>query len=129
MQAAVWEEAPLHEITHGVVDLWGTNGQIVHGPWSAAECQSVLLPWLAAGWVDLIADVEPPWPLAPSDWQPRAKRDRTFLILSATDATELLNDPSRWVLGTADGHVMLCRTEESQERGFSDWLDLARQAK
>ena len=129
MLVAVMEEAPLHEITAGAVDHGGPEGQVVHGPWSAAECQSVLRPWMAAGWIELIADVEPVWALSPADWQTRARGDGRFLVLSPPDATRLLNDPSRWVLGTADGHVMLCRTDAGQERGFADWLELARRSR
>lgn len=129
MYLEVWEEAPLHEVAAAAVDHSGPEGRVVHGPWSPAECQSVLLPWLNAGWIELIADVEPPWTPSPADWQARARRDGQFLTLSIADAIDLLNDPSRWSLGTADGHVMLCRTDENQERGFAGWLELARRTR
>ena len=128
MHAAVWEEAPLHEIPLGVVDHLIGGRKVVHGPWTAAECQGVLIPWHAAGWVHLIADVEPPWSLTPAAWQPRASRDGAFLTLSADDATALLNDPKRWVHGTADGHAMLCRTDEGEAHDYPDWIALAEEA-
>jgi len=125
MHAAVWEEAPLHEITLGAVDLVGADRTVVHGPWSADECQSVLIPWHMAGWIELIADVEPAWSLAPAEWRPRAARNGAFLALLADDASTLLADPARWVLGTADGHVMLSRTHEGETHDYPEWLGLA----
>ena len=124
MHAAVWEEAPLHELTLGTVHLVGAD-RIVHGPWSADECQSILIPWHMAGWIELIADVEPAWSLASAEWRPRAARIGAFLILLADDASTLLADPARWVLGTADGHVMLSRTREGEAHEYPDWLGLA----
>lgn len=119
MYAAVWEEAPLHEITLGTVDLLSGDRKVVHGPWSAEECQAVLIPGHVAGWIELIADVEPPWSLTSADWQARASRDGAFLVLSAEDATALLSDLGRWILGSADGHAMLCRTDEVQLRTWT----------
>jgi hypothetical protein len=75
-------------------------------------------------WIDLIADVELPWSLTPADWQARASQDGAFLVLSADDAAALLNEPKRWVLGTADG-AMLCRTGEGQAHEYPEWLALA----
>jgi hypothetical protein len=128
MHASVWEEAPLDELTLGAVDHLGGDRKVVHGPWSAEECQSALIPWLAAGWIELIADVEPAWSLTSADWQSRAVRVGSFLVLSSRDATELLSDPARWVLGTADGHVMLCRTDTGEAHEYAEWLAMAETA-
>ena len=125
MHAAVWEEAPLHELPLGSVDYLGADRTIVHGPWSAQECQSVLIPWHEAGWVEVIADVEPSWSLASAEWQQRAARRGAFLVLSREDATSLLSEPMRWVLGTADGHAMLSPTDEGQAHEHAEWLELA----
>jgi hypothetical protein len=51
------------------------------------------------------------------------------LGVSADDAAALLNDPARWVLGTADGHVMLSLTHEGQAHEYPEWLGLAEKAK
>ena len=128
MHAAVWEEAPLHEVTHGTVDLLGADRRIVHGPWSAEECQAVLIPWHATGWVELIADIELPWSVALADWQSRALRDGRHLVLSKDDAVALLSDSARWVLGTADAHVRLCPTDEGEAYEYPEWLALADKA-
>jgi len=56
-------------------------------------------------------------------------RDGAFLTLSAADTTALLNDPARWVLGTADGHAMLCPTDEGQAHEYPEWLGLAERAR
>lgn len=128
MHAAVWEEAPVHELTLGTVDHLGEDRKVVHGPWTAEECQSVLIPWHAAGWIELIADAEPPGSLAAAEWRLHAARDGAFLVLSIDDAAALLSDSARWVLGTADGHVMLCRTDEGEAHEYPEWLALAERA-
>jgi hypothetical protein len=129
MHAAVWEEAPLHEITLGTVDHLSADRKVVHGPWTAEECQSVLLPWHRAGWIELIADVDPPWSLTSAEWRPRALQHGAFLVLAADDATALLGDHARWVLGTADGHVMLCRTDEGETHEHPEWIAVAEQSR
>jgi hypothetical protein len=125
MHALVREEAPLHEITSQVTDLLGEERVVVHGPWAAAECQSVLIPWHVAGWIELIADVDPPWQLTSATWRARASRSGAFLVLSANDAADLLHDPARWVVGTADGHVTLCRTDEGESHDYAEWVAVA----
>jgi hypothetical protein len=59
----------------GTVDHLGADRKVVHGPWSAEECQAVLILWHVTGWIELVADFEPPWSLTPADWQGRASRD------------------------------------------------------
>jgi hypothetical protein len=125
MNACVWEEAPLHELTRGTVDHLGADREVVHGPWSAEECQAVLIPWHVAGWIKLVANFEPPWSLTPADWQGRTSRDGAFVVLSSEDATALLSDPGRWALQTADGQAMLCRTDEGEAHEYPEWLELA----
>lgn len=83
---------------------------------------------MAAGWINLVADFQPPWTLGPADWQSRAAQDAAFLVLSATDCAALLNDTSRWRLGTADGHAMLCSTDEGEAHEYAEWLALAEDA-
>lgn len=131
MHALVWEESPLHEVTSQVVDHLGDDRKVVHGPWSTAECQAILIPWLTAGWIDLIADADPlpAWNLTPVGWRSRATRSEAFLILSAQDAGDLLRDPTRWTVGTADGHAMLSRTEEGDRHEFREWRQLAERAR
>lgn len=131
MQALVWEEAPLHELTNQVTDHGRDGSTIVHGPWTAEECQSVLMPWHVAGWIDLVADADPVpgWQLRPADWHTRASRQGAFLILSKEDATDLLREPERWIVGTADGYVTLCRSDEGLRHDYPEWRKLAEQAR
>jgi hypothetical protein len=125
MHAAVQEEASLYELPLGVVDRLGEGRTVVHGPWSPEECRSTLFPWLKAGWIELIADTNPPSSLTSAAWRGRASRQGAFLVLSADDAATLLNDPQRWILGTADGHVMLSASCRGQAHEYSAWLELA----
>ena len=125
MHALVWEEAPLHELTSQVTDVLCEGRAVVHGPWTAAECQSVLIPWHAAGWIELVADVDPPLHLTSAEWRARASRNGTFLVLSVPDAVDLLENPARWIVGTDDGQVMLCRTDEGDKHDYAEWLELA----
>jgi len=129
MYVAVMEEAHLHEITRGTTDLLGAGRRVVHGPWSAEECQSVLLPWHSDGWLELISDADPTWSPTSAAWQVHAIRHGAFLVLPREDASRLLNDPARWVLGTADGPGMLCGTDEGDSHTYSKWLGLAERAK
>lgn len=124
IQALVWEEAPLHEVTGQVAELLGKGRDVVHGPWTEAECRSVLLPWHKAGWIELIADVRSPSRLKSAAWHAQASRTGDFLVLAANDADGLLRDPTRWVVGTADGHVMLSRTDEGDSHEYADWVAL-----
>ena len=127
MHALVWEEAFLHEVTSQVTDMLGEGREVVHGPWTESECQSVLIPWHAAGWIELIADVDPPRHLTAAAWRDQASRTGAFFVLSANDAADLLGDPTRWVVGTADGHVMLCRTNDGDSREYAEWVALVRE--
>ena len=128
MYAIVLEQGHMHELTLGGVDHLGDGPTFVHWPWSARECQSVLIPWFTARWIEVIADAEPPWSLYSADWQNRATQQEGFLVLSTEDATALLNDPERWVLGTADGHAMLSPTREGQTHEYLEWLGLVEKA-
>jgi len=129
MYASVWEGAPLHELPLGAVDVMGTGSTVVHGPWSPEECKSVLASWLGSGWIELFADVSPPWSLTEADWRPRAGRRDGFLILSTDDAVSLVNETERWVLGTDDGHVMLGASDHGQSHDYPAWLELAQRGR
>jgi hypothetical protein len=131
MYAVVYEEWPLHSVTQGAIDDLGGGRTTVHGPWLPEECQSVLIPWQDVGWLELVADAEPPpgWNLRPADWQARAVRRGAFVLLSNEDARELLHQPGRWTVETADGQVMPCRTEEGDRHTFDEWLSLAEAAR
>ncbi|MGZ5370866.1 hypothetical protein [Aeromicrobium sp.] len=120
------EQSYLHEVTSQVVDHLGDDNQVVHGPWTPAECQPILSQWLDASWLELIADLDPP----PSDsnpagWHARATVSGEYLVLAAEDARALLAEPDRWRVGAADGNVMLCRTEEGDRHDYAEWAALA----
>lgn len=120
MYALVREQAPLHEVTHEVRDLVGGT-EVVHGPWRPSDCRSVLQPWHRAGWLELVADVDPPSGVRHAPWHDRARRVGAYWVLAEADARALLGDDSRWVLGTADGHVMLSLTDEGARHDLSEW--------
>lgn len=122
MYTLVHEQAPLHELTAQVTDWLGEGREVVHGPWQPHECQSVLLPWHEAGWIELVAHAPHPVPVRDAAWRDRATRVEAYLVLSAVDASALLRDPSRWTVDTADGHVMLCLSEEGSRHEYPEWL-------
>ncbi|WP_322921025.1 hypothetical protein [Nocardioides renjunii] len=125
MFTLVMEQAALGEVTRAVTDLLGDGREVVHGPWQPDECRAVLEPWHQAGWLDLVADAEPPSGLADAPWRDRAARDGAYLVLDAADARALLAAPARWVAGTADGEVMLCVSDSGSAREYAEWLRLA----
>jgi hypothetical protein len=100
------------------------GAEVVHGPWRPSDCRSVLEPWHRAGWLELVADVDPPSGVRHATWLDRARRDGDYWVLAAADASALLSDDSRWELGTADGHVMLCLTDEGERHDYPEWVSL-----
>jgi hypothetical protein len=38
-------------------------------------------------------------------------------------------ESTRWALGTADGHAMVCRTDEGQAHKYAEWVQLAEEAR
>ena len=124
MYALVHEQGALYEVTHEVRDLRGEAPDVVHGPWLPSECQAALIPWHQAGWLDLVADENPPHSLAAAEWRRRARREGAYVVLAAEDARALLHDPSRWTINSADGHVMLSLNEEGARHDYSEWLAL-----
>lgn len=128
MYCLVREQAFLHEVTHQVTDLHRGGCDVVHGPWLPSECQSALTPWHRAGWIDLIADADAPFALSDATWRARASREDSYLVLAATDASALLHEPERWIAHTADGHVMLCLSDEGDRHEYPEWLALAEQS-
>jgi hypothetical protein len=126
MHGHTYEQSMLHEITWPVVE--GTSSAaIVHGPWTPDECQAVLSPWFHEGWIELVALADAPerWNLAEADWRRNATAAGTYVVLAKDDASELLADPTRWIDGSDDGMVMLCRSDEGMRRDFSEWERLA----
>jgi hypothetical protein len=127
MHAVVYEEWALHSVTQGAIDLV-PGDPVVHGPWSADECASLLRIWLDLGWLELVADLNPPsdWNLSPANWELRARRDGEFLILQREDARELLGQPERWTVESRDGQVMPALTDDGKRHPFDDWIAQAR---
>lgn len=129
MYALVREQAPLHEVTSQVTDVLGEGREIVHGPWQPSECQMVLLPWHRAGWIELIADADPPLAFPDAAWRGRATREGCYLVLSDDDARNLLHDPARWLASTADGNVMLSCSDRGSRHEYPEWLAAAEEAR
>lgn len=125
MYASVREQAFLYEVIHEVKDILGEGREVVHGPWPPSECQAALIPWHQAGWVELVFDADPPGTFPDAAWRHRASREESYFVLLATDADALLRDPSRWISSTADGHVMLCLSDEGARHEYPEWVALA----
>jgi hypothetical protein len=126
MHLAVLEECPLHEAPQGSVDLLAA-GPVTHGPWPADQVAAVLRAWNDAGWITLyFRELPPSWDLTPAEWQQRLLPDRT---LHPADAAHLLNQPHRWTIDRADGHVALCRTDLGDTIDYQQWIDSARRSK
>jgi hypothetical protein len=122
MHLATAEEAPLHEVLNGSVDLLPA-GSVTHGPWPAAACAAVLSVWHDAGLIGLYFSEPPPaWNVAPADWCARLLDDG---VLTGPDAKALLNHPERWTLEQADGHACPYRTEKGQATPWLRWHELA----
>jgi hypothetical protein len=126
MHGCTYEEAMLHELTWPVV--YGTSdAAIVHGPWTPEECRAVLSSWFDEGWIELVAYADPPqhWNLVEADWRHNATAAGSHVVLAKSDARQLLADPTRWIDGSDDGMVMLCRSDEGMQHDFSEWEQLA----
>jgi hypothetical protein len=122
MYVAVMEELGLHEVAQGSTDLLPT-GPVTHGPWPVEHVAVVLRTWHDAGWIDLYyPELPASWEVAPADWQQRLRPDR---VLDAADAADLLAQPDRWTIKTADGQASLCQTALGQATEVDQWLDLA----
>lgn len=122
MHLAVLEECPLHEVAQGSTDLL-PDRPIVHGPWPAERVAAVLRTWSDAGWIDLyLPELPSAWNVVPAEWQRRLRTDRT---LDPADATDLLDQPQRWTIDRADGHVSPCLNDLGATIDFHLWLELA----
>jgi hypothetical protein len=121
MHLAIDEECPLHEAAQGSIDCL-PGGPVTHGPWPAEHVAAVLRAWRDAGWIGLYFPELPPGTLVPADWQRRLLPDRT---LEPADAAELLDQPERWIVGSADGHVSPYRTDLGDTIDVQRWLDSA----
>lgn len=122
MKLVVLEEAPLYEIPQGSIDNPGPYA-VRHGPWPASTCAAVLKLWYAAGWIGLyFRDPPAGWNIAPAPWRSRVTDSED---LAAEDAYGLLDQPERWILEHADGHVQPYRTVEGEMTPREQWLEHA----
>ncbi|MEV6846333.1 hypothetical protein [Actinoplanes sp. NPDC051411] len=120
MEIGVLEEAPLYEIPQGSIDDPGGSARR-HGPWPASTCAAVLEPWYRAGWIGLyFRDPPPGWNVIPAEWQSRLTDDAD---LAAGDAYALLEQPERWILEHADGHVQPYRTVDGEIAPREQWFE------
>ncbi|MFB9357556.1 hypothetical protein [Actinoplanes nipponensis] len=120
MEILVREEAPLHEIPHGSRDGLGPLA-VEHGPWPASTCAAVLKRWYEAGWIGLyFRDPPPGWNVAAAEWQGRLVDGED---LADRDARCLLEEPERWVLAHADGHVQPYRTVQGEIAPVEQWFE------
>ncbi|MDQ1540248.1 MAG: hypothetical protein QOH29_974 [Actinomycetota bacterium] len=122
MYVAVVEEAPLWELPGGTTDLL-SDGPVVHGPWAPTECAALITRWVKRGWVELyLPDLPSEWNLKTSGWQGRTERRGDYLVLARTDALELLQEPHRWTVNSADGQASLSKTVLGTSVAVSDWF-------
>ncbi len=122
MHLLVVEESPLWSVPTGVTDHLGDGRTVSHGPWSAPECSALLGRWLAAGWLELyLPDLPEGWNLQRAEWLSRANRRAKFLMLDTNDSEELLAAPDRWIVGSIDGQVCLCRSDAGMDHTASEW--------
>jgi hypothetical protein len=120
MEILVLEEAPLYEIPRGSIDDPGGSA-VRHGPWPASTCAAILKLWYQAGWIGLyFRDPPPGWNVAPAEWRGRLADGED---LAAPDAYGLLQQPERWILEHADGHVQPYRTVEGEIAPREQWFE------
>ena len=120
MEIAVLEETPLYEIPQGSRDGVAPRA-VSHGPWPASTCAAALKLWYRAGWIGLyFRDPPPEWGLAPAEWRSRLVDGKD---LAVEDACGLLEQPERWVLAHADGHVQLYETVEGEITPREQWFE------
>jgi len=120
MEIVVLETAPLYEIPQGSTDGVGPSA-VHHGPWPASTCAAILKLWYEAGWVGLyFRDPPSGWNVAPAEWQSRLVDGED---LAAQDAHGLLQQPERWVIEHADGHVQPYRTVEGEMTPCEQWFE------
>ncbi|MEV4705856.1 hypothetical protein [Actinoplanes sp. NPDC049316] len=120
MELAALEEASLYQVPAGSVDD-PTGSPRHHGPWPGSTCAAVLRLWYRAGWIGLyFRDPPPGWNIPPAEWRSRLGDDHD---LASRDAYDLLEQPERWVIEHADGHVQLYRTAEGESAPRETWYE------
>jgi hypothetical protein len=119
MEILVLEEAPLYEIPQGSIDD-PTGSARRHGPWPVSTCAAVLKLWYQAGWIGLyFRDPPSGWNVIPAEWRSRLVNED----LVAQDAYALLEQPERWILEHADGHVQPYRTVDGEITPREQWFE------
>jgi hypothetical protein len=100
------------------------EGPVRHGPWDPAECAALLTEWVERGWVELYLPDHLPdqWELTRAEWETRTELRNGFSILARTDALDLLRDPTRWTVGSADGQASVSKTDIGLVTPMSDWF-------
>ncbi|SNY46865.1 hypothetical protein [Paractinoplanes atraurantiacus] len=120
MEILVLEEAPLYEIPQGSIDDPAGSARR-HGPWPASTCAVILRLWYRAGWIGLyFRDPPSGWNVIPAPWRSRLTGDGD---LAAHDAHALLEQPERWTLEHAGGHVQPYRTVDGEMTPREQWLE------
>lgn len=102
------EEGFLYEAPLGAIDRM-PSGDVVHGPWDPNDCATVLARWHVEGLIGL-------WVLMPAE---------TDYEISAADATQLLDAPSRWQPDSDDGLVSVVLTDTGALVPYERWRQLA----
>ncbi|MGQ0843952.1 MAG: hypothetical protein ACT4QF_07430 [Sporichthyaceae bacterium] len=112
MIAAAHEEAHLWELPRGVVDRL-PGGDVLHGPWAAADCSTVFLAWFDEGLVGVYR-------------LERGEDGRTMNDLGPSAARQLLAEPDRWALPGAVGEIVnVFRTDKGVDVDPDRWRELA----
>ena len=125
MYVAVVEECALWELPRGATDLL-PDGPVTHGPWEPRRCAELITRWLDHGWIELyLPDIPAGWNVPSATWQGRAAQRNAFLTLATEDARQLLQDPKRWTVETADGQVCLSRSDAGMTIDPRDWVNAA----
>lgn len=121
MHVAVLEEAHLFELPLGAIDD-PSRSHVVHGPWAAKDCSTVLIQWFDCDWVALYLPGLPgSWGLPAASWEPRLGPG-SQRVLSASDARSLLSAPDLWTSERLDGFVCLTTTDEAPRDDPNAWF-------
>lgn len=120
MELLVLEEAPLYEIPQGSIDD-PAGAARRHGPWPASTCAAILKLWYQAGWIGLyFRDPPADWNVIPAEWRSRLTNEED---VAAQDGYTLLDQPERWSLERADGHVQPYRTVDGETTPRDQWFE------